>query len=372
MTSELRTTPLHQWHTEHGGRLVDFAGWSMPVQYSSIVTEHKATRTAAGVFDISHMGRLRFAGTGAVEFLESVLTRGVRNLKAGQVRYALVTNQAGGILDDVLVYCLAKEDGRVDYALVVNASNREKLLGWFREQGGGAADVGMSDETLQTAMIAVQGPLALELVPPVVTVSPAELGYYTAVQTSVLGRPAVLSRTGYTGEDGYELTVAASVAGEIWNTLLELGRSRSAGPAGLGARDTLRLEAGMPLYGHELSEQIDPFQAGLKFAVQLKGREFVGHAALESLSTDRNLPRRVGLELEGRRIPRQGYPVCHSGEKVGAVTSGTFSPTLERPIAMAYLRPEVVAAAPELAVDVRGRLEPARLVSLPFYQRSRT
>jgi aminomethyltransferase len=370
--SELLKTPLHDWHHRQGGQMVDFAGWSMPVQYASIVAEHVATRSAAGIFDISHMGRVYFEGPDAEPFLDRVLTRRVQGLGAGKIRYALVTDAKGGILDDVLVYHLVKPDGGSLFALVVNASNRGKILAWLRRHGGDADSVGLRDRTLETAMIAVQGPLALELVKPLVGTAPSELRYYESCTTLCLGHECVVSRTGYTGEDGCELIVPADQAMDVWEALLPMDKPSRAQPAGLGARDTLRLEAGMPLYGHELSEQLNPFQAGLGFAVQLRQHEFIGSEALQQLADDTSLPQRVGLELEGKRIAREHFPVTSQDGRVGEVSSGTFSPTLERPIAMAYVRPEVAAVGTSLAVDIRGRAAAARVVPLPFYQRSRT
>jgi aminomethyltransferase len=353
--------------------MVDFFGWLMPVQYTSIVDEHRATRTSAGLFDISHMGRFRFDGPGAGSFLDRLLTRRVADMSLGSVRYSLMTNINGGVLDDVLLYVLDGRHGPF-HLLVVNAGNRQKISNWIQthisNQGGAdGSGVEFTDETTASAMIAVQGPAASAAVVSVVDAKLTELAYYTAACADVAGYPGIVSRTGYTGEDGYELIVPAPAAEEVWQTVLTAGQAGGALPVGLGARDTLRLEAAMPLYGHELSEAIDPYQAGLGFAVQLKDRQFVGRDALVQLRQRSDLPRRVGLELAGRRVPRQGYPVVVHGEPVGEVTSGTFSPTLERPIAMAYVRPEIAAMQTQVEVDIRGRMEPARIVSLPFYHR---
>lgn len=369
MTSTLAQTPLHGWHASHGGRLVDFAGWSMPVQYSSIVAEHNATRTAAGLFDVSHMGRIRFEGPAAESFLERIVTRRVAGMPAGQIRYALVTNEAGGVLDDVLVYHLTHSRGANYYQLVVNASNREKIVRWLHDHRDGA-EVEIHDATLETAMIAVQGPRALEIVRPLVSLDPETLGYYHGAECELVGTSGLISRTGYTGEDGCELIVPAEAALTLWEALDEAAQAIGGGAVGLGARDTLRLEAGMPLYGHELDEQTDPFQAGLGFAVNLKDRRFPGSEALAQRKSDPNAPVRIGLELGGKRVPREGYPVFSGDQQVGRVTSGTFSPTLNRPLAMAYVDRQHSAIGGELTVDIRGSREPARIVELPFYKRT--
>lgn len=368
MSDNLARTPLHDWHAAHGGRMVDFAGWSMPVQYASIALEHTATRTAAALFDVSHMGRFRFDGPGAGALLDRLLTRRVLGMAAGKIRYSLVTNEAGGILDDVLVYHLV-EDGRPFHLLVVNASNRAKIASWIKSHLAMSDEVAFSDRTLETAMIAVQGPRALQIARSLVADNPSGLDYYTGAVSQIGGAKGIVSRTGYTGEDGCELIVPAEAALDLWTRLYSLGKEHGLAAAGLGARDTLRLEAAMPLYGHELSEQINPIQAGLDFAVNLKDREFVGRAAIAKLKGDPALPKRVGLELLSKRVPREHYPILAGGQRVGEVTSGTFSPTLQKPIAMGYVPAGASAVGTELAVDIRGSAEAARVVKLPFYTR---
>lgn len=356
--------------------MVDFAGWSMPVQYSSIVSEHNSTRTAAGLFDISHMGRLRFDGARTAEFLDSLLTRHVAPLKPGQVAYSLIANEAGGILDDVLVYHLQDAARTSYYLLVVNASNRQKIVAWIEQHHSSFSDVRVTDVTRDWGMIAVQGPRALEILQPLVQTELAGLDYYWASESSIAGHGGIVSRTGYTGEDGCELILGSAALAGVWEQLVEAAQRVGGQAAGLGARDTLRLEAGMPLYGHELSEEIDPLQAGLGFAVQLDKGPFIGRDALLQLKADRTRPRRVGLQLEGKRVPREGYSIfaaepasAETREQLGYVTSGTFSPTLEAPIAMAYVRPELAVVGTQLAIDLRGRAEMGRVVKLPFYRR---
>ena len=365
MSSDLEKTPLHDWHAAHGGRMVDFAGWSMPVQYASIVAEHQATRTAASLFDVSHMGRIYFSGPDAGRFLDHLLTRRVADLPQGKIRYSLMTNDEGGILDDMLVYHWDHDL----FQLVVNASNRVKILNWLVKHREGY-QVQIDDRTHQTAMIAVQGPLAVELLTPLVEAALPSMKYYSAQAAKIAGRPGYISRTGYTGEDGFELVVEAADAVAVWTTVIDAGAPRGVLPAGLASRDTLRLEAAMPLYGHELSEAVNPIQAGLGFAVNLEDRDFVGRDAIVRFAEDAEQPKRIGLELAGRRVPREGYPIEADEKIIGAVTSGTFSPTLGRPIAMGYVQPEHAAVGTSLAVDIRGRREPARVVALPFYQRS--
>jgi aminomethyltransferase len=364
MNTPLLRTPCYDWHVAHGGRMVDFAGWEMPVQYTSVTDEHHAVRRAAGMFDIAHMGRLRFTGPDAARVLDYLLTANVAELQPGQVRYSLVTNDGGGILDDVLVYRLDEF-----WLLVVNASNRTKILSWIAERTGGF-DYQLADDTFAQAMLAVQGPRAVEILNPLIKSDIAEISYYWAVRDNVMGVEGLVSRTGYTGEDGFEVILPAEHAPRLWEAVLERGREHGLLPCGLGSRDTLRLEAAMPLYGHELNEDLDPFTAGLSFAVKLDKGDFIGREALAALKSRTDRPRRVGLELQGRRIAREGSAVFAGERRVGHVTSGTFSPTLEKPLAMAYVAADAAGIGTELRVEIRGRTEEARVVRLAFYRRS--
>jgi glycine cleavage system T protein (aminomethyltransferase) len=352
-----KRTPLYDWHVAHGARMVEFAGWDMPIQYTSIVEEHQAVRSAAGIFDISHMGRLVFEGTDSLDLIQRIYTNNAATMKEGQARYGLICNERGGILDDVLVYRWA--DG---FGMVVNASNREKIVDWIAKHQGGTR---VQDTTTQTFMVAVQGPGAVALSSGLVPAEVDKLPYYHGYRTTYRGMPSTVSRTGYTGEDGLEFMVSAEQAGTLWEELLKLG----AKPCGLGARDTLRLEAGMPLYGHELTEDIDPFQAGLGWAVKMDKGDFIGREALARRRQDKSLRQRVGLELEGKRLAREGASVIKDGKVVGAVTSGTFAPTLAKAIAMAYADPACVAPGTACEVDVRSKPAAARVVPLPFYRR---
>lgn len=373
-------TPLYDWHVARGARMVEFAGWEMPVQYTSIIDEHLATRTRCGMTDISHMGRLRFEGPGAAVFLAELLTRRVADMRLGQIRYSLVTNDQGGILDDVLVGYYHDEYGQPFYVLVVNASNRRKIVQWIhahlpRERAEAPGEeIIWADVTRLWAMFAIQGPRSIELLQPLVDEDLTAMRYYKGAQVRILHPAArrqggIISRTGYTGEDGFELSIGASIAGAVWEVLMEMGQPLGVVPTGLGARDTLRLEAGMPLYGHELSEQINPFEAGLGFACHLVGYDFPGRDALLKIQQQPFTRQRIGLELLGRRPAREDCPVLSGGEQIGRTTSGTYSPTLKKPIAMAYVRPAFTQLGTELSIDVRGRLEPARVVQLPFYSR---
>jgi aminomethyltransferase len=370
MTTELLRTPLHDWHVAHGGRMVDFAGWSMPVQYKSIAEEHNATRNAIGVFDISHMGRLEFTGTDVAKFLDSIVTRRVVDLKPTQVRYGLVCSENGGILDDVLVY--GGNSTTQPYSMVTNASNREKIVNWLNAKK--PSSIAINDRTLSTGMIAVQGPNAIELLSEPLELNSIQLSdvrYYTYVCGYFKRYEVLVSRTGYTGEDGAEIVCDAPLVTEIWNLIIDRAKEIGGSAAGLGARDTLRLEAAMPLYGHELSKAINPIQAGLGFAANLDGRKFIGSDALQRFAADKSQPVRIGLHVEGKRVARQGSPVLQNNEVVGEVTSGTYSPTLDRPIAMAYVQPAASAIGTQLTTDIRGTQHPAVVVPLPFYQRTK-
>jgi aminomethyltransferase len=354
-------TALYDWHVAHGARMVDFAGWDMPVQYTSIVDEHKAVRTVAGLFDISHMGRLSFGGPDALTLIQRVYTNNAATLKDGQARYGLVCNEEGGIRDDVLVY-----KWPYGYAMVVNASNRPKIATWLDQHRAGL-NVQVMDQTLDTVMVAVQGPKAIELCQGLTEADAGKLAYYFAAPTRCMGQQCVVSRTGYTGEDGMEIMIGAKHGPALWEELVK----RGAKPCGLGARDTLRLEASMPLYGHELSEEIDPFQAGLGWAVKLDKGDFLGRTALVKRKDDPARRRRVGLELRGKRIAREGAAVLAADRAVGVVTSGTFSPTFNKAIAMAYVEPALQAVGATLQLDIRGAPEPANVVPMPFYRRAK-
>jgi aminomethyltransferase len=307
------------------------------------------------------MGRLSFGGPDALALLQCVDTNNVATMKEGQARYGLLCNERGGIRDDVLVYRWP-----YGYAMVVNASNRSKIVSWLHEHKE-SRTVDIMDQTVQTCMLAVQGPRAMEWSRGLTELDADKLPYYHAAPTRFRDKPCVVSRTGYTGEDGLEIMAGAAQALMLWEELTR----RGAKPCGLGARDTLRLEAAMPLYGHELTEEIDPFQAGLGWAVKMDKGDFIGRDALVRRRADPMLPQRIGLQLEGKRIAREGAAVTTDGKEIGRITSGTFSPTLARTIAMANVEPPYIAVGTTCAVEVRGKAEPARVVPLPFYRRTK-
>lgn len=367
----LLQTPFRKFHQKHGAKFVDFAGWEMPIHYGSIIDEHVHCRTSGALFDVSHMGRINFKGRHARKFLETLLTRKVSDMKEKTARYALVCNEAGGVLDDVLVYRFAEH-----WMLVVNASNRLKLLDHFAAvKAEGQFVVNIDDTTQKTAMVAVQGPNVMAMIGKFSTEVPT-LKNYAFCQKNLMILKMTISRTGYTGEDGVEVILGSGMAEMAVKLLLK--DADTVKPAGLGARDSLRLEAGMPLYGHELDEQTDPLSAGLGFAVSLDkdqttdGPEvprFIGQDALEKIAADGPTKTLVGLALEGKRTPRQGMPVSIDGVASGSITSGCMSPTLSHPIAMAYVPAGSAAPGDTVGIDFGSKTLDARVVALPFYRR---
>jgi aminomethyltransferase len=355
----LRRTPLYEEHKALGARLVDFAGWEMPVQYSGIKAEHEAVRNQAGLFDVSHMGEVIFKGPHAEVAVQRLVTRDVSRLSVGQAGYAAVCYESGGTVDDVLVYKTPD-----DFLIVVNASNREKDVAHF-QQNTGDLDVEVVDESDDWALLALQGPRAVELLQLFTETDLSSIKYYRYEVGEVEGAYALISRTGYTGEDGFELFVRPDDAPRVWRRLVEAG----AVPAGLGARDTLRLEAGMCLYGNELDAETTPLEAGIGFAVHLdKEQEFVGQEALRREKEEGLRKKLVGFKVEGRGIARHDYPVVVEGETVGHVTSGTMSPTLNEAVGLALVAPDV---EDEFEVAIRSRTVAAHTVPLPFYKQEK-
>jgi aminomethyltransferase len=353
-------TPLHDRHIAAGARMVEFGGFDMPLQYSTIREEHVAVRTRCGLFDLSHMGEVRFTGDGALEDVQRLVTNDVARLEVGGALYGVMCNDLGGIVDDVVVY--READG---YMVVINAACRPKDVAWMAGHGAGSRFEDIGDSV---ALLAVQGPRAVKLVSGLADDDVAALRPFHSTGTRVAGIQASVSRTGYTGEDGFELYVDASDAPALWDKLLDAGAGEGLIPCGLGARDTLRLEAGLRLYGQDMNDETDPYSCALGWTVKLQKGEFIGRPALLQLDPSHPPRRFVGIELAGRAIARHGQQVLAAGEPVGEVTSGTYSFTLDHSIATASLDGDVPADA-ELSVDIRGTVAAATVVPLPFYRR---
>ena len=367
-----RATPLRAVHESLGATMTAFAGWLMPLRYAGEISEHQAVRNAAGLFDLSHMGEIAVTGPGAAAALDYALVGRLSALAPGRARYTMICAPDGGVLDDLIVYRL----GEAEYLVVANAANTAVVAAALRDRTAGH-DAQVDDQTAGYALIAIQGPHAARILAPLTDIGLDGVKYYSGHRGTVAGQPVLLARTGYTGEDGFALFTPPEGAEALWRALASAGAGAGLVPAGLAARDTLRLEAGMPLYGNELSDQVTPFDAGLgRVVVFDKPGDFVGRAALAERA--QAAPRQVlaGLIAGSRRVPRHGYPVTWDGVSCGTVTSGAPSPTLAVPIAMAYLDPDIAGRARDdtegrLAVDVRGRPEPARITDLPFYRRPR-
>ena len=368
MTDPKRTA-LHDEHAALGAVFTDFGGWDMPLRYASELAEHRAVRGAAGLFDLSHMGEIWVEGPDAAAFLNTALVGNLGAIAVGRAKYSLICAEDGGIIDDLISYRRAEDR----YLVVPNAGNADVVAEALRERAHGF-DVRVTDVSAETSLIAVQGPNAVDILLAVVADAQHELvtdmTYYSAAEATVAGIEVLLARTGYTGEDGFELYVPNAHAAPLWRALLAAGTDRGLIPAGLAARDSLRLEAGMPLYGNELTRETTPFDAGLGPVVSFKKPEaFVGRAALEAVREQGPQRVLVGLRGAGRRAARSGYAVLAGDEVIGEVTSGLPSPTLGAPVALASVRPEYSAPGTALLVDLRGKAEPFEVVALPFYRR---
>lgn len=361
----LRKTPLDARHRASGARMVEFAGWEMPVQYSGVMDEHRAVRSAAGLFDVSHMGEIRVSGPGAEAYLQYATPNDVANLTPGRIHYSALLTERGTYIDDLLVYRL----GDTEFMAVVNASNVEAdfehMLSLKRD------DVEIDNVSDRYGLLALQGPQAVAMLAQLTSAPLDEIKYYRFAMGEVAGHEALISRTGYTGEDGFELYVSPESAPPIWDALFEVGSADGLVPAGLGARDTLRLEAGMALYGHEIDDSTSPWEAGLQWTVKLDAGPFHGRDALIAQREAGVTRRLVGFEVLDRGIARQGHEVWMGGEPVGAVTSGTHCPTLEKAVGMAYVPAELAETGNDLELEVRRRKLRGRLVDLPFYRRSK-
>ena len=354
----MKQTSLHETHRAAGATMVPFAGWDMPVSYTGTVGEVAAVRSGAGLFDVSHMGEVTAAGAGAFDFVQSVTSNDVSRLAPGKAQYSLLLNESGGIIDDIIVYCRAE----ADYLIVLNAGCKDKDWAWLQAQAEGKSDLTLTDISDETALIAVQGPQAVPLVTELVGGDVERLGRFHFADLRLLDGRATFSRTGYTGEDGFEIFCGWADAPALWQMLTE----RGAVPAGLGARDVLRLEAAYPLYGHELDAETGPSESGVGWAVKRKKGRFLGSDALPAGTPPRRL---VGLRMDERAIPREHYGVYDAeGGEAGQTTSGTWSPTLKAGIAMARLHTALTEPGTRVAVDIRGRRAPATVVPLPFYR----
>jgi len=354
----MKKTPLFEVHVKLGARMVPFGGWDMPVLYSGIIAEHKAVRSGAGIFDIGHMGVIKVSGPNSFPFLQRTLTNDLSKLAVGSSHYSIILNNSGGVIDDIFVYRMPEH-----YMIVLNASNTDKDIEWFRKNNKEGAEI--EDLKGRLTLFALQGPKSQEMLQKIVDIDLKSIGHHKVASGKISNVPAVISRTGYTGEDGFELFFDASQAEKIWNDLAGLG----ALPCGLGARDTLRLEAGMPLYGHEYNEGLTPLEAGFGFAVKLDKGDFLGREALLQHKDEGFSKKLVGLRMTGPGIPRQGFQVFKGDRAIGYVTSGTMSPTLNVAIGMAYLRTENAGIGEIVDVGIRGRMVGAEIVKLPFYKR---
>jgi aminomethyltransferase len=358
-------TPLTDAHRALGARLIEFGGWLMPLQYGSIIEEHRMVRERVGLFDLSHMGELYVEGPEAGAALAAALVSDPPSLAIGRAQYSMICAPSGGIIDDLIVYRLADER----FLVVANAGNAGNVSDTLAERLVPFKAV-LDDRALATGLLAVQGPRAVDVLAPLTDVDLGSLRYYSIAEGTVAGIPGLVARTGYTGEDGFEVFVETAQTPTLWEALLGAVRSGGGGPVGLGARDTLRLEAGMPLYGNELDLETNPFEAGLGRVVKLdKADDFVGREALQKAAGDDLSRQLVGLVVEGRGIARHGYPILADERRTGVVTSGTQSPTLGVPIAMAYVAPSDAEPGTVVDVEIRGARVPARVVALPFYRR---
>src|SRR5688572_11626034 len=363
--ASLRTTPLHARHRASGARMVPYAGWDMPVEYSGITNEHLAVRSRAGLFDVSHMGEIEIAGKGALEAVQRISSNDASALKVGQAHYAGLLTPDGTFIDDMLVYRMASSH----FMLVVNAANTAKDFAWISEQVKMAGDAAVVDSSSRYALIAIQGPAAREVLQPLTGVDLGDIRYYWFAYGEVAAARVTISRTGYTGEDGFEIFVPPNMADRVWLALLESGRGADVIPCGLGARDTLRLEAAMRLFGNDIDETTTPLEAGLGWTIGWKKGDFIGRAHLLE-QKERGLTRTlVGFEMLERGIARQGYAVTSGGDAVGRVTSGTQTPYLRKAVGMAYVPIELSSPGTQIDIDIRGRATKAQIVPLPFYKK---
>jgi aminomethyltransferase len=362
--TSLKRTPLYEQHLALGARLVEFGGWEMPVQYSSILEEHRAVRTRAGLFDVSHMGEFKFEGKDALAFLQNLVPNDVGRLAIHQALYSQLCLPDGGTIDDLIIYYLAENH----YMMVVNAANIDKDFAWVEKQARNF-DVQATNQSDATALLALQGPESLAILQPLTGEDLSAIGYYHCTPGMVDGINCIISRTGYTGEDGFELYCAAVDVVKLWKDLLAAGKQQGLLPAGLGARDTLRLEAGYCLYGHELDEQTNPLEANLGWTVKLNKGDFIGHDALLKVKEEGLKRKLIGIEMIERGVSRGGYAIYENDQQIGALTSGAPSPTLNKNIGMGYVEAAHAVAGKTVQIDIRGKRTAAQIVALPFYKR---
>jgi aminomethyltransferase len=360
-----RPTPLYESHVKYGGKIVEFGGWLLPVQYGGILEEHKAVREKAGLFDVSHMGEVLVKGPDALAYLQKLVTNDVARLADNQVQYTPMCYPDGGTVDDLLIY----KRGNEEYFLVINAANIEKDWNWMQENQAGF-NVELSNLSDETAELALQGPLAETILHKLTDAGLEQLSYYWFIpEATVAGKTVMISRTGYTGEDGFEIYSRPEDAAQLWEAIMEAGKPYGLIPAGLGSRDTLRFEAALPLYGHELSASITPVEAGIGKFVSLDKGEFNGRATLAGQKQNKPQRRVAGFILNGRGIPRAGYPVMHEGRQIGTVTTGSYAPTLNKNIGLALIEAGYAGIGQQFDVDIRDRNVPAEVVAKPFYRR---
>jgi len=363
MAQELRKTPCHDLHVRDGGKMVAFAGWEMPLQFPhGIIHEHRKVREDAGLFDVSHMGRFIFRGAGALEFVNRLITNNLDKIGPGQLLYSALCNHEGGIIDDVTVYHLGEE-----VLLVANAANAETVWNWASDLKPGGVE--MVDMTGDLAQVALQGPKAEAMLRSPFAEAVKNVGYYCYTRPAWEGHEILISRNGYTGEDGFEIYVPTKAAVPLWERLLEWGAEIGLEPVGLGARDSLRMEVNYALYGNELSTETSPLEAGLRWVVKLKKGDFIGRQELLRQKQEGLKRTLVGFEVAGKRLPRRGYPILSSGKEVGLVTSGGYCPSLEKGMGMGYVPKELAELGTALEIDARGTPINATVVKRPFYEK---
>lgn len=365
--AELRKTPLFPEYEEHGGKTIDFGGWDLPVQFSSIKHEHEVTRTKAGLFDVSHMGEIEVKGPKSLGFLQKMSTNDVSKLVPKKAQYTFMCYEDGGTVDDLLIYMIEKDH----YLLVVNAANTDKDFDWLKQNNDDAEeDVSIKNVSSDYVQLALQGPKAQEILQQTTDTNLDDIKFFrfeTDVNFSGIEKGALVSRTGYTGEDGFEIYIDAAYGRKLWNLILDAGKDKGLEPVGLGARDTLRFEANLPLYGQELSKDITPIEAGLKFAVKVnKEADFIGKQRLKAQVENGPERKLVGIEMIDKGIPRTGYDIYHGNEKIGFITSGTQSPTLQKNIGSGLIKAEFAEAGTELEIQVRKRKLKAVIINTPF------